>query len=153
MLSARPWRARLLARIQHDDAPGLAALCAERPQLTGLYADELMRRALTRPVALALLRPLADCAPSPMRLMLWLLARGRMRAAAPFAFACAPGRAVYALRHTFRTTNAVARREALALAGAVAFRQRLLHKLLAARGVPTELYARLGVLEAEAAPI
>ena len=29
MCSARPWRARLLARIQHDDAPGLAALCAE----------------------------------------------------------------------------------------------------------------------------
>jgi len=141
------WRSRMLRSIDRDDAKGFAALCLERPRMTGMYADELMRRSLTRPCALALLRSLAECVPSPMRLMLWLLARGRMRAAALFAYECAPGRAVYALRHTFRTHNAVARREALAIAGAIALRQRLLHKLLAALGVPAELYARLGVVD------
>ena len=146
MATSAAWRQRLIARIDRDDAPGFAALCAERPRAAGVHADELMRRALMRPSAPALLRALAECAPSPMRLMFWLLARGRMRPAATFAFACAPGRAIYALRHTFRTTNAVARREALAIAGAIALRQRLLHKLLAALGVPLELYARLGVV-------
>ena len=146
---AREWRQQLLKHLDCDDARGFAALCRERPRLTGVYADELMRRALTRPSALAHLRTLAECAPSPMRLMLWLLARGRARAAAVFAFACAPGRAVYALRHTFHAANAAARRRAaLAIAGAIALRQRLLHKLLAARSVPPELYARLGVVDA-----
>ena len=72
------------------------------------------------------------------------IARGRMRAPAVFAFVCAPGRAVYALRRIIHP-NARVRREALAIAGAIALRQRLLRALLARIGVPTELYARLGV--------
>jgi hypothetical protein len=144
----RKWRQTLLDCIDQDDAWGLDALCRERPRLTGVYADELMRRALMRTNAFAMLRALAECAPSPMRLMFWLLARGRTRAASVFAFACSPGRAVYALRHTFRPKNAVARREALGVAGAIALRQRLLHKLLVSFGVPPELYLRLGVVDA-----
>ena len=133
-----------LVHSMHSDPERFAALCAQRPRLAGVQLDQLLRRALPCPHAHALLTALAPCAANPMRHMRWLIARGRMRAAAVFAFVCAPGRAVYALRRIIHP-NARVRREALSIAGAIALRQRLLRALLARIGVPTELYARLGV--------